>query len=126
MDLARHGWPHAAIRRHRSQRTRCHRQNRGMFSRQRRPSAGDVAARHRGSGRTTIGLDWGGATMSRLWHLLATDLRRHRWLLLLWSVVTLASAAAPALLPLAATDPRAASEAGFAYFLLSCTYVTLF
>src|SRR5262249_38024591 len=64
--------------------------------------------------------------MTRLWHLLATDVRRHRWLLLLWLFITAGSAATLGLMPMAATDPRSASMAGLLYFLLSCTYATLF
>jgi len=64
--------------------------------------------------------------MNCFWHLLGTDFRRHRWVLLLWLVIATASAATVGLMPTAAATPRAASQAGLLYFLLSCTYVALF
>ena len=64
--------------------------------------------------------------MNGFWHLLSTDLRRHRWLLLLWLVIATGSAVTVGLMPMAAATPRAASQAGLLYFLLSCTYVALF
>jgi hypothetical protein len=64
--------------------------------------------------------------MNGFWHLLATDLRRQRWLLLLWLFIVAGSATALGLMPMAATNARAASQAGLVYFLLCSSYLVLF